>query len=62
MILIIITGFVFGISIFRPNSNNLEIIKLFTTIMEKAITLIGGGWLGANIGEKESLKEKKNDK
>ena len=53
MVLIVITGIVFVICILRPNENNLEIIKIFAAIMERAIVLVGGGWLGTKIGEKE---------
>ena len=58
MALIVITGIVFVISLLKPNDNNVEIIKIFSAVMERIITLVGGGWLGVKIGEKEVLVKK----
>lgn len=37
MVLIVITGAVFIISLLKPNDGNIEIIKLFASIMERVI-------------------------
>ena len=36
------------------NDGNLEIIKIFASIMERVIILVSGSWFGTKIGEKET--------
>ena len=54
MVLIIIVGIVFSISLIKPHQNNVEIIKSFAAIMERVLLIAGSGWFGIKIGEKTS--------
>ena len=42
-----------------PNDFNLELMGRFFDIMERVITLIGGGYLGVQVGENYPLRRNK---
>lgn len=53
MLLILITGIIFTISLIAPSEDNLEIVKIFASIMERILYLVGAGYFGIKMGEKE---------
>jgi len=57
--LIILTFLITSVTIFaivNPSEKNNEILGLFFDIMTYIITLVGGGYLGVQIGEKYPIK------
>ena len=59
IVLIVITAIVAIFSMTHSSDNNLEIMKRFFDIMQYVITLVGGGYLGTQIGEKYPNEGKK---
>lgn len=61
MTLVIITAIVTILAIINTNEGNNEVLKSFFDIMKYAITLVGGGYLGVQVGEKYPKKEVNED-